>query len=123
MTVYVLTTDRQSAITNLSNIYVSSNVLCNLAISIGFLYITTQQYIGKPQYNNFYLNNGNITNINGISVNEIIATGKIKEKNRFLDATYSTSNHIITSQVIILMKDNIHHIFIQQYQMKIQKHY
>ena len=79
-----------------SNLYVSCNVLCNLAISRGFINsnITTQQYISNLKCDNLYLNNGNITNINGISVNEITATGKIKQNNQFLDNTYLTSNHI-----------------------------
>jgi hypothetical protein len=79
-----------------ADLYVSSNVLCNLAISRGFINsnITTQQYISNLKCDNLYLNNGNITNINGMSVNEITATGKIKQNDQFLDATYLTSNHI-----------------------------
>jgi hypothetical protein len=58
--------------------YVSSNNLSNLNINYGFINsnITTQQYIPDLKVNNLYLNNGNISNINGISVNEIIASGK-----------------------------------------------
>ena len=40
------------------------------------------------------LNNGNISNINGISANEIIAAGKIKQNGILLDNTYLTSNHL-----------------------------
>ena len=76
--------------------FVHSNVLCNLAISKGFINsnITTQQYVSNLKCDNLFLNNGNITNINGISVNEIAATGKIKQNNQFLDTTYLTSNHL-----------------------------
>ena len=43
---------------------------------------------------NLYLNNGNISGINYVNVNNIVADGKIKENNKFLDTTYLTSNHI-----------------------------
>ena len=76
--------------------YVSSNNLSNLNINYGFINsnITTQQYIPSLKVNNLYLNNGNISNINGISVNEIIASGKIKQNNQLLDNIYLTSNHL-----------------------------
>lgn len=81
---------------NISNIYVSSNVLSNLNINHGFINsnITTEQYIKTLKCDTLNLNTGNITNINGITANELIANGKIKENNKFLDATYLTSNHL-----------------------------
>jgi hypothetical protein len=81
---------------NISNIYVSSNVLSNLNINHGFINsnITSEQYIKTLKCDTLNLNTGNITNINGITANELIANGKIKENNKFLDTTYLTSNHI-----------------------------
>jgi hypothetical protein len=56
--------------------------------------ITSQQYISSLKCETLDLNTGNITNINGITANELITSGKIKENNKFLDATYLTSNHL-----------------------------
>ena len=82
--------------TNISNIFVASNVLSNININQGFINsnITNQQFIPNLKTNNLFLNNGNISNINGISTNELIALGKIKQNNILLDNTYLTSNHI-----------------------------
>jgi hypothetical protein len=81
---------------NISNIYVSSNVLSNLNINHGFINsnITTEQYISSLKCNTLNLNTGNIENINGITANEIIANGKIKQNNILLDNIYLTSNHL-----------------------------
>ena len=81
---------------NISNIYVSSNVLSNLNINHGFINsnILTQQYIKNLKCDTLDLNTGNILNINGITTNEIIANGKIKQNNILLDNTYLTSNHL-----------------------------
>jgi hypothetical protein len=82
--------------TNISNIFVASNVLSNINLNQGFLNsnITNQQYISNLKTDNLFLNNGNISNINGISTNEIIASGKIKQNNILLDNIYLTSNHL-----------------------------
>ena len=82
--------------TNISNIFVASNVLSNINLNQGFINsnITNQQYISNLKTDNLFLNNGNISNINGISTNELIASGKIKQNNILLDNTYLTSNHI-----------------------------
>ena len=82
--------------TNISNIFVASNVLSNINLNQGFLNsnITNQQYISNLKTDNLFLNNGNISNINGISTNELIASGKIKQNGILLDNTYLTSNHI-----------------------------
>jgi len=79
-----------------ANLYVSSNVLSNLSISKGFINsnITTQQYISNLKCDTLNLNSGNIANINGISTNELIANGKIKQNGVLLDNTYLTSNHL-----------------------------
>jgi hypothetical protein len=81
---------------NISNIYVSSNVLSNLNIIQGFLNcnIQTEQYIKNLKCDTLNLNTGNISGINYVNVNNIVADGRIKENNKFLDATYLTSNHI-----------------------------
>ena len=72
-----------------SNIY-------NGTLAQGFINtnITTQQYISNLKCDNLYLNNGNISGINYVNVNNIVADGRIKENNKFLDTTYLTSNHI-----------------------------
>jgi hypothetical protein len=82
--------------TNIFNIFVASNVLSNININQGFLNsnITNQQYISNLKTDNLFLNNGNISNINGISTNELIASGKIKQNNILLDNIYLTSNHL-----------------------------
>ena len=82
--------------TNISNIFVASNLLSNININHGFLNtnITTEQYIKTLKCDTLNLNTGNISNINGITANELITSGKIKENNKFLDATYLTSNHL-----------------------------
>lgn len=81
---------------NISNIYVASNVLSNINLNDGFINSNTfgEQYINNLKCNNLTLNNGNISNINGISTNEIIASGKIKQNGILLDNTYLTSNHL-----------------------------
>ena len=81
---------------NISNIYVSSNVLSNLNINHGFINsnITTEQYIKTLKCDTLNLNTGNIANINGITTNELIANGKIKQNGILLDNTYLTSNHL-----------------------------
>ena len=56
--------------------------------------IQTQQYIRDLRCDSLNLNTGNISGINYINVNNIIADGRIKENNKFLDTTYLTSNHI-----------------------------
>lgn len=82
--------------TNISNIFVASNLLSNININHGFLNsnITNQQYISNLKCDNLNLNTGNINNINGISTNELIASGKIKQNNILLDNIYLNSNHI-----------------------------
>jgi len=82
--------------TNISNIFVASNVLSNINLNQGFINsnITNQQYISNLKCDNLILNNGNISNINGISTNELIASGKIKQNNILLDNTYLNSNHL-----------------------------
>jgi len=82
--------------TNISNIFVASNVLSNINLNQGFINsnIINQQYISNLKTDNLILNNGNISNINGISTNEMIASGKIKQNGILLDNTYLTSNHI-----------------------------
>jgi hypothetical protein len=82
--------------TNISNIFVASNVLSNINLNHGFLNTNTfgEQYINNLKCNTLNLNNGNISNINGISTNEIIASGKIKQNGILLDNIYLTSNHI-----------------------------
>jgi hypothetical protein len=79
----------QSLIDYTSNIY-------NAIVFQGFINsnITEQQYIPSLKCDTLNLNTGNITNINGITANELITSGKIKENNKFLDATYLTSNHL-----------------------------
>ncbi len=68
----------------------------NLLLNTGFINcnIQTQQYIRDLKCDSLNLNTGNISGINYINVNNIIADGRIKENNKFLDATYLTSNHI-----------------------------
>ena len=70
--------------------------MSNMTISQGYIntYNTSQQYIPFLKSDTLDLNTGNITNINGITANELITSGKIKENNKFLDATYLTSNHL-----------------------------
>lgn len=82
--------------TNISNIFVASNLLSNININHGFLNsnITNQQYLSNLKCDNLNLNTGNINNINGISTNELIASGKIKQNNILLDNIYLNSNHI-----------------------------
>ena len=61
----------------------------------GFTTISSNLTVsGSINCSNLYLNNGNISNVNTISTNELIASGKIKENNKFLDSTYLTSNSI-----------------------------
>ena len=68
----------------------------NINLIQGFINsnITTQQYISNLKCDNLYLNNGNVSGINYVNVNNIVADGRIKENNKFLDTTYLTSNHI-----------------------------
>jgi hypothetical protein len=68
----------------------------NLGLAQGFINsnITTQQYIKDLKCDSLNLNTGNISGINYINVNNIVADGRIKENNKFLDTTYLTSNHI-----------------------------
>jgi len=68
----------------------------NMTIAQGFIntYNTNQQYISSLKSDTLDLNTGNITNINGISANELIANGKIKQNGILLDNTYLTSNHL-----------------------------
>jgi len=70
--------------------------MSNMTITQGFIntYNSNQQYIPSLKSDTLDLNTGNITNINGITANELITSGKIKENNKFLDATYLTSNHL-----------------------------
>jgi hypothetical protein len=70
--------------------------MSNMTISQGYIntYNSNQQYIPYLKSDTLDLNTGNITNINGITANELITSGKIKENNKFLDATYLTSNHL-----------------------------
>jgi hypothetical protein len=70
--------------------------MSNMTIAQGYIntYNTSQQYIPFLKSDTLDLNTGNITNINGITANELITSGKIKENNKFLDATYLTSNHL-----------------------------
>lgn len=56
--------------------------------------IINQQYIPSLRCDNLDLNTGNISNINGINTNELIASGKIKQNGILLDNTYLTSNHL-----------------------------
>ena len=72
-----------------SNIY-------NATLAQGFINsnITGQQYIPNLKCETLDLNTGNITNINGIAANELIANGKIKQNGILLDNTYLTSNHL-----------------------------
>ena len=74
-----------------SNVLVASNLVdlttnyYKLGLVQGFVNsnIITQQYIADLKVNNSTLNNGNISNINGISTNEIIASGKINKMEFF----------------------------------------
>ncbi len=85
-----------------SNVLVASNLVDSttnfykLGLVQGFINsnIITEQYVADLKVNNLHLNHGNISNINGISTDEIIASGKIKQNNVFLDNIYLTSNHI-----------------------------
>jgi hypothetical protein len=61
--------------------YINSNIL-------------SEQYISNLKCDYLNLNTGNITNINGITANELIANGKIKQNGILLDNTYLTSNHL-----------------------------
>ena len=73
-----------------------STALSNINLIQGFINsnIQTQQYIKNLKCETLDLNTGNISNINGINANEIIAAGKIKQNNILLDDTYLTSNHL-----------------------------
>ena len=79
-----------------SSIYNFSSNNSNLNIVQGFINsnITDQQYIANLKCDNLNLNTGNIANINGITTNELIANGKIKQNGILLDNTYLTSNHL-----------------------------
>ena len=85
-----------------SNVFMTSNLIdmannyYKLGLVQGFINSNTlsQQFINNLRVNNLDVNNGNITNINGITANELITSGKIKENNKFLDTTYLTSNHL-----------------------------
>jgi hypothetical protein len=76
--------------TNISNIFVASNVLSNINLNEGFLNcnITNQQYLSNLKCDNLNLNNGNITAVNTISVNTINISGKVKQFGNYLDDTY-----------------------------------
>lgn len=80
----------------INKVYDSLNNLSNINVFLGFINsnIQTEQYIKTLKCDTLNLNTGNITNINGITANELIANGKIKENNKFLDTTYLTSNHL-----------------------------
>lgn len=73
-----------------------NEAMSNLSINNGFINcnIQNQQYIKDLKCDNLNLNTGNISGINYINVNNIVADGRIKENNKFLDTTYLTSNHI-----------------------------
>ena len=79
-----------------NNVFSYNSNLSNLGILNGFINsnIKTQQYISSLKSDTLDLNTGNITNINGISANEFIANGKIKQNGILLDNTYLTSNHL-----------------------------
>ena len=79
-----------------SNLIDQLEYTSNITALQGFLntHITTEQFIPNFKCDNLYLNNGNISGINYVNVNNIVADGKIKENNKFLDTTYLTSNHI-----------------------------
>lgn len=68
----------------------------NKSVAQGFINynITSQQYIRNLKCDSLNLNTGNISGINYINVNNIVADGRIKENNNFLDNIYLTSNHL-----------------------------
>jgi hypothetical protein len=70
--------------------------MSNMTIAQGFIntYNSNQQYISSLKCDTLDLNTGNITNINGIAANELIANGKIKQNGILLDNIYLTSNHL-----------------------------
>jgi hypothetical protein len=85
--------------TKLEQIQAFIDYTCNIynaTIYQGFINsnIQTQQYIRDLRCDSLNLNNGNISGINYVNVNNIVADGRIKENNKFLDSTYLTSNHI-----------------------------
>ncbi len=84
---------KQKAIENLNEFNIN---LRSLNDANGYINsnITDLQYISHLKCDNLYLNNGNISNINGITTNELIASGKIKQNGILLDNTYLTSNHL-----------------------------
>lgn len=94
-------TRRQELLTDIFNekinsiINITSNEY-NINLIQGFINsnITGQQYISSLKCETLDLNTGNITNINGIAANELIANGKIKQNGILLDNTYLTSNHL-----------------------------
>lgn len=79
-----------------SNMIDQLEYMYNISVNQGFINynIQTQQYIKDLKCDNLNLNTGNISGINYINVNNIVADGRIKENNKFLDTTYLTSNHI-----------------------------
>jgi len=97
-----ITSGRRSEIleSNLENQVDTYIELCsnmyNISVNQGFITsnITTEQFIPNLKCDSLNLNTGNISGINYINVNNIVADGKIKENNKFLDTTYLTSNHI-----------------------------
>ena len=89
----VMDTIKQKAIDTLNEFNISFRSLNDINGSIN-CNILTQQYISNLKCDNLDLNTGNISGINYVNVNNIVADGKIKENNKFLDTTYLTSNHI-----------------------------
>ena len=98
----VITPARRAAVleSNAADIRNTYTELCsnmyNFSLAQGFINsnIQTPQYISSIKCDNLDLNTGNISGINYVNVNNIVADGKIKENNKFLDATYLTSNHL-----------------------------
>jgi hypothetical protein len=76
--------------TNISNIFVASNVLSNINLNQGFLNsnTTNQQYLSNLKCDNLFLNNGNITGVNNITTNTLNISGKIQQFGNYLDETY-----------------------------------
>lgn len=92
-------TRRQELYTDLFNerIKVLANITeneYNTGLAQGFINsnVSIQQTIKNLKCDILNLNTGNIENINGISANELIANGKIKQNGILLDNTYLTSN-------------------------------
>ena len=84
---------KQKAIENLTELNYNFRSLTDLNGYINSN-ILSEQYISNLKCDYLNLNTGNITNINGITANELIANGKIKQNGVLLDNTYLTSNHL-----------------------------